>query len=159
MSVSDELLCSFELLKPLDSSALKNHIKKGRSKRQSMLNSPVRVVASLGVFEANSVIACDCVGSELLTGKRCGGGDSTILKRDDTTTRHAHESLDERREQCPGTVEHGLQTALPSAGDENRVHVVRDQVWRWWLRAAEIRGSGRYLRMCITILFHFLCGA
>lgn len=42
MSVSAELLCSFELLKPLDSSALKNHIKKGRNKRQSMLNSPVR---------------------------------------------------------------------------------------------------------------------
>lgn len=41
MSVSAELLCSFELLKPLDSSALKNHIKKGRTKRQSMLNSPV----------------------------------------------------------------------------------------------------------------------
>lgn len=42
MSVSDELLCSFELLKPLDSSALKSHIKKGRNKRNSMLNSPVR---------------------------------------------------------------------------------------------------------------------
>ena len=42
MSVSGELLCSFELLKPLDSSALKSHIKKGRSKRQTMLNSPVR---------------------------------------------------------------------------------------------------------------------
>jgi hypothetical protein len=41
MSVSGELLCSFELLKPLDSSALKSHIKKGRNKRQSMLNSPV----------------------------------------------------------------------------------------------------------------------
>lgn len=41
MSVSAELLCSFELLKPLDSSALKSHIKKGRSKRQQMLNSPV----------------------------------------------------------------------------------------------------------------------
>lgn len=40
MSVSAELLCSFELLKPLDSSALKSHIKKSRSKRQSMLNSP-----------------------------------------------------------------------------------------------------------------------
>ncbi|TEA18999.1 Serine/threonine-protein phosphatase PP-Z [Colletotrichum sidae] len=40
MSVSNELLCSFELLKPLDSSALKSHIKKGRNKRQSMLNSP-----------------------------------------------------------------------------------------------------------------------
>jgi serine/threonine-protein phosphatase PP1 catalytic subunit len=41
MSVSTELLCSFELLKPLDSNALKNHIKKGRNKRNQMLNSPV----------------------------------------------------------------------------------------------------------------------
>jgi hypothetical protein len=41
MSVSAELLCSFELLKPLDSSALKSHIKKGRNKRNTMLNSPV----------------------------------------------------------------------------------------------------------------------
>jgi len=41
MSVSGELLCSFELLKPLDSSALKSHIKKSRNKRQNMLNSPV----------------------------------------------------------------------------------------------------------------------
>ncbi|KAG7002114.1 thioredoxin-like protein 1 [Physcia stellaris] len=40
MSVSGELLCSFELLKPLDSSALKSHIKKGRNKRNSILNSP-----------------------------------------------------------------------------------------------------------------------
>lgn len=41
MSVSSELLCSFELLKPLDSNALKNHIKKGRNKRNHILNSPV----------------------------------------------------------------------------------------------------------------------
>lgn len=41
MSVSSELLCSFELLKPLDSNALKSHIKKGRNRRQQMLNSPV----------------------------------------------------------------------------------------------------------------------
>lgn len=41
MSVSAELLCSFELIKPLDSSALKNHIKKGRRERLNMLNSPV----------------------------------------------------------------------------------------------------------------------
>ncbi|KAF2666639.1 serine/threonine-protein phosphatase PP-Z [Microthyrium microscopicum] len=40
MSVSAELLCSFELLKPLDSSALKSHIKKAKSKRANMLNSP-----------------------------------------------------------------------------------------------------------------------
>lgn len=40
MSVSGELLCSFELLKPLDSSQLKSHIKKSRNKRHSMLNSP-----------------------------------------------------------------------------------------------------------------------
>ncbi|KAH7413110.1 serine/threonine-protein phosphatase-like protein PP-Z [Cadophora sp. MPI-SDFR-AT-0126] len=40
MSVSTELLCSFELLKPLDSSALKSQMKKSRNKRNSMLNSP-----------------------------------------------------------------------------------------------------------------------
>ncbi|KAK9420369.1 putative Serine/threonine-protein phosphatase [Seiridium unicorne] len=40
MSVSSELLCSFELLKPLDSSALKSHIKKGRTRRNTILNSP-----------------------------------------------------------------------------------------------------------------------
>lgn len=48
MSVSEELLCSFELLKPLDSSALKSHIKKGRNKRNSMLNSPVSSTILLG---------------------------------------------------------------------------------------------------------------
>ena len=47
MSVSGELLCSFELLKPLDSSALKSHIKKGRNKRQTMLNSPVGARVSI----------------------------------------------------------------------------------------------------------------
>jgi serine/threonine-protein phosphatase PP1 catalytic subunit len=41
MSVSGELLCSFELLKPLDTSALKHHIKKAKHKRQQMINSPV----------------------------------------------------------------------------------------------------------------------
>ncbi|KAL8907752.1 MAG: hypothetical protein Q9207_001235 [Kuettlingeria erythrocarpa] len=46
MSVSDQLLCSFELLKPLDSSALKSHIKKGRNKRQNMLNSPPATVSA-----------------------------------------------------------------------------------------------------------------
>ncbi|KAL4730233.1 serine/threonine protein phosphatase Pzh1 [Fusarium chlamydosporum] len=44
MSVSAELLCSFELLKPLDSSALKSHIKKSRNKRQHMLNSPPAMI-------------------------------------------------------------------------------------------------------------------
>lgn len=48
MSVSSELLCSFELLKPLDSSALKSHIKKGRNKRQNMLNSPVSIDVAHG---------------------------------------------------------------------------------------------------------------
>lgn len=47
MSVSGELLCSFELLKPLDSSALKSHIKKGRNKRANMLNSPVSLNSNL----------------------------------------------------------------------------------------------------------------
>lgn len=55
MSVSGELLCSFELLKPLDSSALKSHIKKGRNKRQSMLNSPVSVSSldKMKIFSAD----------------------------------------------------------------------------------------------------------
>jgi hypothetical protein len=57
MSVSTELLCSFELLKPLDSNALKNHIKKGRNKRNQILNSPVRLLSPLYVtslFAANA---------------------------------------------------------------------------------------------------------
>ncbi len=41
MSVSDELLCSFELLKPLDSTALKQQMKKSRKERGSMVHSPV----------------------------------------------------------------------------------------------------------------------
>lgn len=54
MSVSEELLCSFELLKPLDSSALKSHIKKGRNKRNSMLNSPVSLNKELNrTFQQN----------------------------------------------------------------------------------------------------------
>ena len=50
MSVSGELLCSFELLKPLDSSALKSHIKKGRNKRNSILNSPVCSLSTQPLF-------------------------------------------------------------------------------------------------------------
>lgn len=50
MSVSSELLCSFELLKPLDSTALKNHIKKGRNKRNSLLSSPVSISIPLRAF-------------------------------------------------------------------------------------------------------------
>ncbi|KAL4936413.1 hypothetical protein BDV06DRAFT_93490 [Aspergillus oleicola] len=46
MSVSGELLCSFELLKPLDSAALKSHIKKGRKERNSLINSPPAVVSA-----------------------------------------------------------------------------------------------------------------
>ncbi|ORY87895.1 Metallo-dependent phosphatase-like protein [Protomyces lactucae-debilis] len=40
MCVSEELLCSFELLKPLDASALKQHMKKGDSKKHTMMHSP-----------------------------------------------------------------------------------------------------------------------
>ena len=61
MSVSAELLCSFELLKPLDSSALKNHIKKGRNRRANMqqLNSPVSErVLRLQVEHADARVAC-----------------------------------------------------------------------------------------------------
>ena len=68
MSVSAELLCSFELLKPLDSSALKSHIKRGRNKRQSMLNSPVSADGSFpdSQYANRSATACEPVPSELL---------------------------------------------------------------------------------------------
>lgn len=68
MSVSSELLCSFELLKPLDSSALKSHIKKGRNKRNNMLNSPVSQ-ASIGseIQLSDCQLACHGVCSKLLT--------------------------------------------------------------------------------------------
>lgn len=45
MSVSDELLCSFELLKPLDSTALKQEMRKGKHERRrnmALLNSPAQ---------------------------------------------------------------------------------------------------------------------
>ena len=68
MSVSGELLCSFELLKPLDSSALKSHIKKGRNKRNSILNSPVSEVLWQEDFvEAlTKFLARESFGSKLL---------------------------------------------------------------------------------------------
>lgn len=70
MSVSSELLCSFELLKPLDSSALKSHIKKGRSKRQQMLNSPVSELLHRQIYYlANSWTACECYATECLTAR------------------------------------------------------------------------------------------
>lgn len=79
MSVSGELLCSFELLKPLDSSALKSHIKKSRNKRQNMLNSPVRPATDgtlstvLDLSHPNIIVhtdlplACTLRSSKLLT--------------------------------------------------------------------------------------------
>lgn len=67
MSVSSELLCSFELLKPLDSSALKNHIKKGRNKRQQMLNSPVGDMIPIVASSANFGSAGGCHSSERLS--------------------------------------------------------------------------------------------
>ena len=68
MSVSSELLCSFELLKPLDSSALKSHIKKGRNKRNNMLNSPVShpVLCGTKTSDSNYLPACDGFCSEFL---------------------------------------------------------------------------------------------
>ena len=67
MSVSSELLCSFELIKPLDSSALKNHIKKGRNKRNSMLNSPVsKLLLSSKTIFLTVTKACHSICAELL---------------------------------------------------------------------------------------------
>lgn len=71
MSVSAELLCSFELLKPLDSSALKSHIKKGRNKRNTMLNSPVSILQRFDFLDSSelvltSIVACKPVPAKLL---------------------------------------------------------------------------------------------
>jgi len=55
MSVSSELLCSFELLKPLDSNALKSHIKKSRNKRNQLLNSPVSISLTLILYETRLI--------------------------------------------------------------------------------------------------------
>ena len=70
MSVSSELLCSFELLKPLDSGALKSHIKKGRNKRNNMLNSPVsHATMHQPVTKCtDNHLACCSVCSKLLIG-------------------------------------------------------------------------------------------
>ena len=70
MSVSTELLCSFELLKPLDSNALKNHIKKGRNKRAQMLNSPVCLppyTKDTGPQWTNNFAACRVVSPKRLS--------------------------------------------------------------------------------------------
>ncbi|BFZ53013.1 serine/threonine protein phosphatase Pzh1 [Savitreella phatthalungensis] len=45
MCVSEELLCSFELLKPLDASALKQHMQKGDSKKHMMHSPPARYLS------------------------------------------------------------------------------------------------------------------
>lgn len=70
MSVSAELLCSFELLKPLDSSALKSHIKKGRNRRANMLNSPVSAKQLDGVRGTHQLTclttACQPISAKLL---------------------------------------------------------------------------------------------
>lgn len=65
MSVSAELLCSFELLKPLDSTALKSHIKRGRNLRNNLLNSPVRPRLPR-TPPPNTVLLADVVYSLLL---------------------------------------------------------------------------------------------
>jgi len=65
MSVSAELLCSFELLKPLDSTALKSHIKRGRNLRNNLLNSPVSSRLPR-TPSANTVLLTDIVYSLLL---------------------------------------------------------------------------------------------
>lgn len=101
MSVSAELLCSFELLKPLDSSALKSHIKKGRNKRQQILNSPVSNVyrhlatlltryslraSSHRVFEALLIFRGRLLHARLLlrgrSQERCGCRGTTAMSGD-----------------------------------------------------------------------------
>ena len=66
MSVSANLLCSFELLKPLDSTALKSHIKKGRNQRNQSINSPVSLLSSASTAIQLTRIACTTISTELL---------------------------------------------------------------------------------------------
>jgi serine/threonine-protein phosphatase PP1 catalytic subunit len=77
MSVSGELLCSFELLKPLDSAALKNHIKKGRKERNSILNSPVSCSSPALLRNAKNKhrFSCD-VAESLVPSFQCSLSDS-----------------------------------------------------------------------------------
>lgn len=76
MSVSSELLCSFELLKPLDSSALKSHIKKARTNRQNMINSPVCIAlaGSAQRYLLMKNVARKPVSSKLLESTRVPAG-------------------------------------------------------------------------------------
>src|SRR4051812_46271651 len=75
MSVSSELLCSFELLKPLDSDALKSHIKKGRNKRNQLLNSPVSFRGPfLSAMSLTNVTACECISPERLSFRQLRDG-------------------------------------------------------------------------------------
>lgn len=63
MSVSGELLCSFELLKPLDSAALKQQMKKGRSQRNSMMHqSPVGTIPKCQSHPPNADIFSSTAG-------------------------------------------------------------------------------------------------
>jgi hypothetical protein len=81
MSVSAELLCSFELLKPLDSTALKSHIKRGRNLRNNLLNSPVS--PSLPKTPPpNPLFLADVVYSPLLPLPKASSAPSIELVRD-----------------------------------------------------------------------------
>jgi serine/threonine-protein phosphatase PP1 catalytic subunit len=81
MSVSAELLCSFELLKPLDSTALKSHIKRGRNMRNNLLNSPVSLRLPR-IPPPNTVFLTDVVNSLLLPLPKASSAPSIDLVRD-----------------------------------------------------------------------------
>jgi serine/threonine-protein phosphatase PP1 catalytic subunit len=69
MSVSEELLCSFELLKPLDSTALKQQMKKSRKERGSMIvHSPVSLFLSPAAnAKARKSSSAKCIGLSTMT--------------------------------------------------------------------------------------------
>jgi hypothetical protein len=81
MSVSAELLCSFELLKPLDSTALKSHIKRGRNMRNNLLNSPVSPSLAQDAT-SQSVFLADVIYSLLLPPPKASSGPSIDFVRD-----------------------------------------------------------------------------
>ena len=82
MSVSAELLCSFELLKPLDSTALKSHIKRGRNMRNNLLNSPVSSRLAQGLRLPMPCFLADVAYSLLLPLPKASSGPSIDIVRD-----------------------------------------------------------------------------
>ena len=83
MSVSGELLCSFELLKPLDSTQLKQQMKKSKHRRSSLMpQSPVcACYKNLTIVNYLLIITCLVIARDPNDPECLDGYDSFIRKR------------------------------------------------------------------------------